>query len=226
MIAHATNAVAPVALADLRDRLRTLTFERDARRRQQRRAIEHAARIEGYLAISDAVGDALEKLSHELFARTMRVLQEHLTQALQEVLEQPLVLKARSEMSRGSTSITFHVERDGNEENIMKGQGGSVANVLSVGLRLFALTTLDPRLHRRFLVLDEQDCWLCPDLVPRLVRIVRDAGRALGFQVIMISHHGVGLFANYADKTYEFIPQPDGVAVREIHSSAPCADAP
>jgi hypothetical protein len=69
---------------------------------------------------------------------------------------------------------------NGRPEDIMKGQGGSVVNVLSVGLRMFALTTLDSASHRRFLVLDEQDCWLRPDLVPRLVRIVHEAGKALG----------------------------------------------
>ena len=70
----------------------------------------------------------------------------------------------------------------------MRGQGGSVANIVSVGLRMFAITTLDERRHRRFLVLDEQDCWLHPDLVSKLVRIVQEAGAALGFQVLMISH--------------------------------------
>jgi predicted ATPase len=102
----------------------------------------------------------------------------------------------------------------------MKGQGGSVANVLSVGLRMFALTTLDPAVHRRFLVLDEQDCWLRPDLVPRLVKIVHEAGRALGFQVLMISHHDISAFEQYADKIYQFIPTVNGVEVRERVANA------
>ena len=91
----------------------------------------------------------------------------------------------------------------------MRGQGGSVANILSVGLRMFALTTLDPSQHRRFLVLDEQDCWLRPDLVPRLVKIVHDAGRALGFQVLMISHHDATNFSRYADRIYRLTPTPE-----------------
>ncbi len=65
-------------------------------------------------------------------------------------------------------------------------------------------------LHRRFLVLDEQDCWLRPDLVPRLVKIVHEAGRALGFQVLMISHHDPALFQRYADKIYQFQRDGDG----------------
>src|SRR5262245_17010348 len=111
--------------------------------------------------------------------------------------------------------MSFHIERNSQPEDIMKGQGGSVANILSVGLRMFALTTLDPAVHRRFLVLDEQDCWLRPDLVPRLVKIVHDAGRALGFQVLMISHHDVSAFEQYASKLYQFIPTVDGVQVKD-----------
>src|SRR5439155_596626 len=135
------------------------------------------------------------------------VIEQQLTVALQEVLDQPdLVLKVEREFKRGGATMSFHIERGGNAEDIMRGQGGSVANVLSVGLRLFALTTLDRAKHRRFLVLDEQDCWLRPDLVPALVKIVRDAGKALGFQVIMISHHDAAIFERYEDRIYRFTP--------------------
>ena len=80
---------------------------------------------------------------------------------------------------------------------------------------MFALATLDPAQHRRFLVLDEQDCWLRPDLVPRLVKIVHDAGKALGFQVLMISHHDVEAFREYADKIYKLVPDAAGVRAEE-----------
>jgi hypothetical protein len=69
--------------------------------------------------------------------------------------------------------------------------------------------------------LDEQDCWPRPDLVPNLVKMVRDAGRALGFQVLMISHHDVSIFERYADKIYQFSPAGDGsVNVREVGAAA------
>ena len=178
------------------------------------------AQIDDYLAIAPAVDEALDKLSEAMFGSLTRVIEEQLTVALQEVLDQPdLALKVEREFKRGAATMRFYVERNGNREDIMRGQGGSVANVLSVGLRLFALTTLDEKKHQRFLVLDEQDCWLRPDLVPTLAKMVRDAGRALGFQVIMISHHDLGIFERYADRVYRFIPSTDGVKVE-------CAVAP
>jgi ABC-type glutathione transport system ATPase component len=192
--------------------------QQDAKRLADERA--KLMQIDEYLAIAPAVDDALDKLSEAMFGSLTRVIEQQLTIALQEVLDQPdLALKVEREFKRGAATMRFFVERGGNREDIMRGQGGSVANVLSVGLRLFALTTLDQDKHRRFLVLDEQDCWLRPDLVPTLVKMVRDAGRALGFQVIMISHHDLGIFERYADRVYRFIPSADGVKVE-------CAVAP
>lgn len=207
---------------------RRLEFlERDQKRLRQERdraAAEHE-RLNGYLAIAEAVDVALDKLSEDMFGQIVRVLEEKLTLALQEVLEQPIVLKAERSYKRGSATISFDVEREGHREDIMRGQGGSVANILSVGLRMFALATRDESKHRRFLVLDEQDCWLRPDLVPRLVKIVHEAGKALGFQVLMISHHDISAFESYADKVYKFQPTPSGLRVLESSAAATEPDA-
>jgi ABC-type glutathione transport system ATPase component len=170
-----------------------------------------------WLSMESRVTSALDTLSQNLFERITALLQEKLTIALQEVLEQPISLKVDAKYLKNSTSIEFTLEREGKSEDIMRGTGGSVANILSVGLRIFALTTLDKQTHRRFLVLDEQDCWLHPDIVPRLVKIIREAGRALGFQVLMISHHDSAVFENYADRIIKLQPGPDGVAATVVY---------
>ena len=175
--------------------------------------------IQEYLGISDQVTQALDSLSQKLFEEVLGMLQEKLSIALQEVLEQPIEFKATASFKRGAANVDFSVQRDGNSEDVQRGQGGSVQNVLSVGLRLFALARLDTQEHRRFLVLDEQDCWLRPELVPRLVNIVHRAAKQLGFQVIMISHHDVGLFEKYADKIYRFTPQDGAVTVEQVGRS-------
>lgn len=66
-------------------------------------------------------------------------------------------------------------------------------------------------------MLDEQDCWLRPELVPRLVNIVHQAARELEFQVIMISHHDIGLFEKYADKVYRLSPSREGLEIAEVN---------
>jgi ABC-type glutathione transport system ATPase component len=208
---------APNALRKRCDRL-LWQQQQDVRRLEEERA--KLVQIEEYLALAPAIEEALDKLSEEMFGSLTRVIEQQLSIALQEVLDQPdLTLKVERQFKNRAATMKFYIERNGQREDIMRGQGGSVANVLSVGLRLFALTTLDEKKHRRFLVLDEQDCWLRPDLVPALAKMVRDAGRALGFQVIMISHHDLSIFERYADRVYRFTPSADGVKVE-------CAVAP
>jgi hypothetical protein len=198
---------------ELRGRRKTLAEGRD-------RASRRLQELGEYLALSPKVDEALEALGHELFGKLAEIIERQLTFALQEVLEQPICLKVTREFKRGAATMGFHIERGGKGEDILRGQGGSVANILSVGLRIFALSQLDETRHRRFLVLDEQDCWLAPELVHRLVRIVRDAGSALGFQVILISHHDTTSFQPYADRIYRFVPTATGVTV-ELTGAAP-----
>jgi ABC-type glutathione transport system ATPase component len=196
--------------AELRRRADRLALERERRERRSITLAGEFAALNEYLAIAGDVTLALEQLNQQLFQQLLQVVQEKLTIALQEILDQPLEFKASADFKRGGATVDFWVERGGQAEDILRGQGGSVANVLSVGLRMFALTTLDPTKHRPFLVLDEQDCWLRPDLVPKLVKIVHDAGQALGFQVLMISHHDISIFENYADKIYSLAPDGQG----------------
>jgi ABC-type glutathione transport system ATPase component len=201
-----------------------LADRRDGHLRERERISKELERVVSQLDRAPRVTQALEALQGELFKSLTAVLESKLSIALQEVLEQPIVFKAVPADRRNQIEIDFSIERNGQPEDIMKGQGGSVANVLSVGLRLFALNTLDPAAHRRFLLLDEQDCWLRPDLVPRLVKIIHDASEALGFQVLLISHHDFEPLRAYVDKVYVFTPeQGSGVSV-EVHEEKSLTD--
>lgn len=204
------------APAAARRRFDQLLGQRQSQIRSHRELEQRLEKVKAYLGLADAIEDALDKLSQKLFGELVGAIEQKLTEALREVLEQPLALKIEREWKRGGVTMSMHIERDGKAEDVMRGQGGSVANVLSVGLRLLALVTLDQKKHRRFLVLDEQDCWLRPDLVPRLVKIIHEAARAFGFQVLLISHHDVHLFERYADRIYRFTPTADGVSVARI----------
>ncbi len=194
-------------------RLDKLTWQLEANQKRLEQTDAKILDLESFLEIADRTSVALETLSKSLFEEVLGVLETNLTRAIQEVLGQPIKFKSNADFKRGAAAVNFSIERDGNTEDVLRGQGGSVQNVLSVGLRMFALATLNPDQHRQFLVLDEQDCWLRPELVPRLVNIVHRAARELGFQVLMISHHDVGLFEKYADKIYRLSPKNATVEV-------------
>jgi ABC-type glutathione transport system ATPase component len=220
--ASVSAAVPPLkSPTTVRQRLERLMGRRQEREHQAAEVGVRLGQLTGYLGVADKVTDALELLSQRLFKELLGVVEEKITIALQEILEQPIRLRADADFKRGAATVEFWIDHEGYREDVYRGQGGSVANILSVGLRLFALTTLDSARHRRFLVLDEQDCWLRPDLVPKLVKIVQEAGRALGFQVIMISHHDFSVFEQFADKVYRFVPLLGGVVeVSQVFKSA------
>lgn len=211
-------------LQSLRERVFALKGEKTLLEEQIRVTDAEVDQLGRYLALNEPIENALDQLSELLLGSVARVIEEQLTVAVQEVLEQPVTLRVDRSFKRGVMTMEFAIERDGHREDIMKGQGGSVANILSTGLRLFALTVLDESSHRRFLVLDEQDCWLRPDYVPRFVKIVHDAGKALGFQIVMVSHHGTETFAGLADKIITLNPTPDGIVLADASAPAPVRD--
>ncbi len=190
-------------LKSIRRRVDQLDFALQRTDQELRRIEVRREELQSYLKTAEKVSSALETLNQELFAKLLKTVEEKITIALQEVLEQPIQFRAQAGFARNNSSVEFWIERNGQREDLLNGQGGSVANIVSICMRLFALTTLDEKQHRRFLVLDEQDCWLRSDLVPKLVKIIHDASRALGFQVLMISHHDRDLFEQYADNVIE-----------------------
>jgi len=177
--------------------------------------------LEAFLEVQPKVAERLELLCRDLFGEILDEVERNLTFALREILGQDLRVVSTREVLRGKVAITFGIEKEGQPEDILTGQGGSVCNIMSVGLRLIAMSQLDEHQHRRFLILDEQDCWLRPDLVPRLMSIIYTIAQRLNFQILVISHHDVNHFREYADKIYRVLPETrkgEGVVVEVLES--------
>jgi len=210
---------APPSPKEVRGRLEKLKWQAAELARRIREHRQKIQECEEFLALEPAVSARLDQLSQHLFGDILDEVERNLTFALQEILEQDLKVVSSREVKHGKISITFGMERDGEREDILTGQGGSVCNIMSVGLRLIALSQLPEKEHRRFLILDEQDCWLRPDLVPRLMNIIHTIAEKLNFQVLVISHHDVNLFREYADRIYRLLPparEGGGVEINRI----------
>lgn len=172
------------------------------------------ALVEAFLEMAPLAQARLEILSQELFGELMEEVETNLTHAVREILGQERLVKSRRELKNGKLFITLEMEHDGQTEDILTGQGGSVCNILSVGLRLIGLAQLDPKAHRPFLVLDEQDCWLRPELVSAFTKLIATIGDTLGLQVLSISHHAVDAFAQHARKIFLLAPSREtGVTI-------------
>ena len=201
-----------------------LAGQKDILERESALCESEIATLDDFLKLELKVLEALEKLDGELFKNITTLLETKLSVALQEILEQDIRLKVEPVIQGKSIGFKFRTERNGSEEDIMRGNGGSVVNILSVCLRLFALTQLPESTHRRFLVLDEQDCWLQSELIPRFAKIIHEAAKALGFQVLIISHHNSSIFQDYSDRIFRLSPSQDGVKIETLNRSPFIAD--
>jgi len=209
----------PASPRDLREHFQELRWQERKLVEQLQANRTKLAEMDDFLAQAPRIADRLDQLSQHLFGDILDEVERNLSLALREILEQDLKVVTTREVKKWKVNITFGIERQGKREDILTGQGGSVCNIISVGLRLIALSQLHEKDHRRFLILDEQDCWLRPDLVPRLMRIIHAIAHKLQFQTLVISHHDVSLFREYADRIYRVLPpakEGEGVKVESI----------
>jgi len=187
--------------------------------REHHRARSELLATQDFLDMAPKAQARLEELSRDLFGELMEEVESNLTHAVREILGQDRTVTSRREVKHGKLHITLEIENQGQIEDALHGQGGSVCNILSVGLRLIGLAQQDPEKHQRFLVLDEQDCWLRPELVPTFTRIIAAIGKKLELQVLYISHHSVDTLNAHADRMFLLAPSREhGVTVRVLNT--------
>ena len=107
--------------SEVRSRLERLQGIRRRIQRDREASAGDLEKVTAYLGLADSVDDALNRLGSQLFEAVVKKLEEMLSDALREVLEQPISLKVTRDHKRGSAVVSFHVERDGKPEDIMKG---------------------------------------------------------------------------------------------------------
>lgn len=157
--------------------------------------------------------EALQRSEHE---RAVGTFEKLLTALLNDILpgDRQILLDLSSSAGLASLDISIlkdlnipedfeHLNSDErqalNLEDALHGAGGAVANVLSMGLRMITLIRSG---QRRFLVLDEADCWIKPTLVGAFAKVVQQAAIELGIQVLMISHHEESFFSDIPHRLY------------------------
>ncbi len=201
-------------------RLDRLSALAEAMHGEHERVLASLGKAQDFLVLAPKARDTLEELSTALFGKVLDQVEANLTHAIREILGQDRVVSTLREIRNNRLQIDFQIQNQGNEdelEDIMTGQGGSVCNILSVGLRLIALSQLPEEHHRPFLVLDEQDCWLKPALIPKFMQLINEIAERLGLQLLVISHHPLDLFAEAADRIFELRPDKEcGAVVKQV----------
>jgi predicted ATPase len=154
-----------------------------------------------YLEYKDQVLDVLNVAQYEIQAKTQDTIAALLTQLIREVVpgkEDRVILEQG--LKANKNTLEFVVESaDGKRENIYLDKGGSIQNIISMGLRFVMLSRTR---NRRILCLDESDCWLSTKYIPGFAKIMSDLSARLGVQVIYISHHNPAAFDGLARRIH------------------------
>lgn len=148
------------------------------------------------LSSSEVIKEVLEETQRRAHEKSVGAYENMLTALLEDVLpgERSVVLNLHTE--RGAPALDVFIQKGEGQplEDALMGTGGSVTNLLSTGLRLVALMRSG---RRRFLVLDESDCWIKPALIDKYAAIIAEMSKELGVQILMVSHHDESLFEDH-----------------------------
>lgn len=136
----------------------------------------------------------IEDLQADAHRKRVADFEKLLSALVFEVLgsaEKPIGLELEIERGQPSLDIVSRIAADLSED-IFEDEGGAKTNIIVLGLRLIAIVRSG---MRRFVVLDEGDCWIKDDRVPLFYSVIKDAARKLGMQCFAISHHNTSKFA-------------------------------
>lgn len=180
----------------LRQKRMLLEAQKNAVEEQRKRNVALSIQAQERIQADQMVKEVLERIQHREHERAVGAYEQLLGAFLSDVLpgERQIVMDLHTDRSAPALDIFIKKGENMPLEDAWLGTGGSVTNLLSTGLRLVALLRSD---QRRFLVLDESDCWIKPTLIPQYASVVSQMAEELGVQILMISHHDESLFAQH-----------------------------
>jgi hypothetical protein len=153
------------------------------------------------------IEEFLNELQKDVHQRTVGSYSKLLTALVQDVLpHNPVKIGMNIYTERGLPALDIFVDSSGKEISIMNGCGGSLNNVVSTGLRIIA--TAKSKM-RRFVFLDEPDCWIKPDRVTGYFKILKELCVRMNFQAIVISHNNINNFIGSVDNIINLTGTPD-----------------
>lgn len=136
----------------------------------------------------------LEDLQADFHARIVGKFEQLLTTFVNEVMpgQAPIGLDLTIKRGQPALDIVSRVTAD-IAKDIYRHKGGAMTNLVSLGLRMIVITKSR---RRRFMVLDEADCWAQTEKIPAFYRVVREGASKLGIQSIAISHFPMAMFGD------------------------------
>jgi DNA repair exonuclease SbcCD ATPase subunit len=171
-----------------------LETARVARQEQERLSNEIAER-DRLLSRKTEMLQTLEQLQVEAQGKKKADFEALLTSLIHDIIpgkKDRIVLT--NGMRNNRASLDIDIEVDGNLENVDEDKGGSISNIVAMGLRFIVLAR-NP--NRRVLMFDEADCHLSREYIPAFAAVLSSLAYNIGIQVLYISHHPISCFEGY-----------------------------
>lgn len=142
---------------------------------------------------SDEVRNILVELNEKEHEREVGTFEKLLTSCLEDVLPGYREVVMDLGTFNGLPALDIYIKKGPQLplEDALDGTGQSVTNILSLGLRAISIMRSG---KRRFMILDEADCWVKEEYAPKFTNLVNQLSIGLGFQILMISHKPEDVF--------------------------------
>jgi flagellin-like hook-associated protein FlgL len=201
--------------------LRTARLEGQLEADTQRRGklANDVAMAKGRESLAAEISTVLDSLQNKAHERSVGSLENLLSKILTDVMPEAGKVRLIPQYKGNATHLDIDLDKDGNLEDALEGNGGAVVNVLSTGLRYASLVRTK---NRRLMVLDEPDCWMHDDRMDIFARTIAEASVKTGTQTIFITHKDHAAFEGVfnmvkfvADEAGEAACQPGPMQVSD-----------
>ncbi len=180
--ARVVNSAEKLAVA-----ARRIEAARDAAAVRDAELTRNVSVAKGRIDMKPDVQLALERLQEDAYRNTVGRYESLLTALVKDVIDPHTRIKIELEIKRGKPflSIWSHIDDVPEFKSGVYENSGGMTNVVEVGLRLIATAKAG---GRRFLLLDEPDCWISESLASKFYSVLRDLCAKQNYQILVISH--------------------------------------
>lgn len=145
----------------------------------------------GRLALHTTILSIFDKLQTRATDRSVGRFEKLLSSIVADVMPGTGSIKLATSVKNNAPALDFWIQKpDGKLEDILTGNGGTVANLVCVGNRFI---TLHRTSNRKLMMLDEPDCWVSADYTPAFSKMLYEVAEASKTQLTYISHRPLSL---------------------------------
>ena len=144
------------------------------------------ALAKGRLALHPKVLTIFDRMQSLAADRSVGRFEKLLSSIVADVMPGQGSIKLSTSVKNNAPALDIWIQNgNGKLEDVLTGNGGTIANLVCVGNRFITLHRTN---NRKLMLLDEPDCWVSADYTPAFSKMLYDVAEASKTQLTYISH--------------------------------------